>query len=94
MDAGGDDQKLFAFLNGPVNYVIRACHLDRLVEVYNDRLDRWEIEPLQDLVNCVPWLVTTRPPFTTPAQHAWPLLGWFVHRPSAHHPPALVGAGR
>src|SRR3970282_671028 len=39
-------------------FVIVASHLERLVEVYNPRLDRWESEHLQDLVDCVPWEVT------------------------------------
>jgi hypothetical protein len=49
-DAGLDDQKLFATLSQD-EFVIRASHLERLVEVYNDRLDRWEREHLQDLVD-------------------------------------------
>jgi hypothetical protein len=51
-DAGLDDQKLFAEL-ADNEFVIRASHLERMVEVYNDRLDRWERESLQDLVNVV-----------------------------------------
>lgn len=35
-------------------FVIRASHLNRLVEVYNDRLGRWEAESLADLVATVP----------------------------------------
>jgi hypothetical protein len=38
-DAGLDNQKLFASLSQD-EFVIRASHLERLVEVYNDRLDR------------------------------------------------------
>ena len=51
-DAGLDDQKLFAELADD-EFVIRASHLERIVEVYNDRLDRWEREKLQDLVDVV-----------------------------------------
>ncbi|MBN1220309.1 MAG: hypothetical protein JXM69_15375 [Anaerolineae bacterium] len=40
-DAGLDDQKLFATLRQD-EFVIRASHLERLVKIYNDRLDRWE----------------------------------------------------
>jgi len=54
MDAGGDDQKLFAFLE-PDEFIITATHLERLVDVYNTRLDRWETEHLKDLVDCVLW---------------------------------------
>lgn len=67
MDSGMDDQKIFAWLNQPeVEFAIPATHLERWVEVYNERLDRWEREHLQDLVNSVPF------PFTYPAvfQHA------------------------
>lgn len=58
MDSGGDDRKFFAFLE-PDEFIITAKHLDRLVEVYNPRLDCWETEHLQDLVDCVPWQVTS-----------------------------------
>jgi hypothetical protein len=51
-DAGLDDQKLFAELADD-EFVIRASHLERIVEVYNERLDRWERESLQDLVDVV-----------------------------------------
>jgi len=47
-------------------FIITAKHLDRRVEVYNQRLDRWETEHLQDLVDCVPWQVTYQVAF----QHA------------------------
>jgi hypothetical protein len=59
-DAGLDDQKIFRWAHDTQqNFTIRACHLDRLVEVYNDRLDRWEPEePLQVLVETVPFAVT------------------------------------
>ena len=38
MDSGGDDQKIFTFLQSN-EFVITATHLERLVEVYNARLD-------------------------------------------------------
>lgn len=62
-DAGLDDQKLFAALADD-EFVIRAAHLDRLVEVYNDRLNRWELEPLQDLVEVVLFTHTFHVTFT------------------------------
>ena len=34
-------------------FVFRASHLERIVEVYNARLDRWETEALQDLTETV-----------------------------------------
>jgi hypothetical protein len=68
-------------------FVIPATHLERLVEVYNPGLDRWELEPLQALVTCVPWEVS----FQTLFQHAGRKrlakvkMGWFLVRlPDTH----------
>ena len=62
-DAGLDDQKLFAELAGD-EFVIRAAHFERLVEVYNDRLDRWETETLSDLVDATLLTHTFKTTFT------------------------------
>lgn len=81
-DAGLDDQKIFrwvALVDG--EFIVRACH-DRNVEVYNDRLDRWEGESLRDLVATVPLPLRLRVAFT----HARKIrevevaLGWFKIR--------------
>jgi hypothetical protein len=64
-DSGLDDQKNFAFLKSD-EFIITAKHMDRLVEVYNGRLHRWETEHLQDLVDCVLWQATYQIAF----QHA------------------------
>ncbi len=86
MDSGGDDQKLFAFLQ-PNEFIITASHLERLVEVHNPRLKRWETETLGDLVNCVLWQVTFQAAF----QHAGRTrlaklqMGWFhIRLPDTH----------
>lgn len=86
MDSGGDDQKLFAFLQ-PNEFIITATHLERLVEVYNPRLKRWETEHLGDLVDCVLWQITCQAIF----QHAGRSrlakikLGWFkIRLPDTH----------
>jgi hypothetical protein len=86
MDSGGDDQKLFAFLQ-PNEFILTATHLERLVEVYNSRLKRWETEHLGDLVDCVLWQVTCQAAF----QHAGRTrlaqikLGWFkIRLPDTH----------
>lgn len=50
-------KKLFASLSLD-EFVIRAGHLECWVEVYNERLDRWELEYLQDLVDTVPFTHT------------------------------------
>ncbi len=88
MDSGGDDQKLFAALASD-EFIIAAKHLDRRVEVYNERLDRWENEALQDLVACVPWQVSYEVAFrhagVTRLTHL--RLGWFrVRLPQTHQP--------
>jgi hypothetical protein len=58
-DSGLDDQKMFAqVVKLEQEFVFRVSHLERIVEVYNDRLDRWETEKLQDLVECVPHQAT------------------------------------
>jgi hypothetical protein len=53
-DAGLDDQKVFAWVKqAHAEFIIRSSH-ERRIEVYNDRLDRWENELLSDLVETVP----------------------------------------
>ena len=58
-DSGLDDQKMFAQVGKlGQKFIFRVSHLERIVEVYNERLDCWEIEKLQDLVDSVPHQVT------------------------------------
>jgi hypothetical protein len=58
-DAGLDDQKMFAKVGQlQQEFVFRVGHLERIVEVYNDRLDRWETETLQDLAKAVLYQAT------------------------------------
>jgi hypothetical protein len=53
-DAGLDDQKIFRQVDlVDAEFIIRATH-NRRVDVYNDRLDRWEEELLDDLTSSVP----------------------------------------
>ena len=55
-DSGLDDQKMFAKVGIlQPEFVFRASHLERIVEVYNARLDRWETEALQDLTQSIPY---------------------------------------
>ncbi|MCQ3980291.1 MAG: hypothetical protein DPW09_43320 [Anaerolineae bacterium] len=85
-DAGLDDQKLFASLSQD-EFVIRASHLERLVEVYNDRLERWELEHLQDLVETLPFSHTFKVTFTHARQdrQATIYIGWLALRlPDTH----------
>jgi hypothetical protein len=63
-DAGLDDQKIFqqvGLVRG--EFTFRACH-KRQVEVYNERLDRWELEMLDDLTASVPLPLALRVGFT------------------------------
>jgi hypothetical protein len=58
-DSGLDDQKMFAKVKQlQQEFVFRTSHSERIVEVYNARLDRWEREVLQDLTETVPYQTT------------------------------------
>jgi hypothetical protein len=58
-DSGLDDQKMFAQIEHlKQEFVFRVSHLERIVEVYNARLDRWETEILQDLTDTVLYQAT------------------------------------
>lgn len=59
-DSGLDDKKIFEWIvsEAEAEFVIRASHLNRRVEVYNGRLDRWEAESLEGLVRTVPFSAT------------------------------------
>jgi hypothetical protein len=64
-DAGLDDQKMFAAVTQlQQEFVFRVCHLNRTVEVYNDRLDRWETECLQDLTATILYQAAFQATFT------------------------------
>jgi hypothetical protein len=64
-DSGLDDQKMFVQVeNLKREFAFRVSHLERIVEVYNQRLDRWETEALKDLVEVVPYQVTFKVLFT------------------------------
>jgi len=85
-DAGLDDQKLFAALSQD-EFVIRASHLERWVEVYNDRLNRWEPEQLGELADTIPFSHTLRVTFTHARKERRATLhvGWLALRlPDTH----------
>jgi len=64
LDSGLDDQKIFVQMDlVGAEFIIRACH-NRKVEVYNERLDRWEEELLDDLTATVPLPLELRVAFT------------------------------
>ena len=63
-DSGLDDQKIFAQMGlVDADFIIRACH-NRKVEVYNERLGRWEEELLDDLTATVQLPLELRVAFT------------------------------
>jgi hypothetical protein len=63
-DAGLDDQKIFRWVDlVKGQFIMRACH-NRKVEVYNERLERWEEELLHDLTATVPLPLQLQVAFT------------------------------
>ena len=81
-DAGLDDQKIFQQLAlFRAEFTIRSCH-NRTVEVYNDRLERWEEELLYDLTASVPLSLKLRVAFThaRKVRHVNLELGWLMIR--------------
>jgi hypothetical protein len=55
-DSEMDDQKVFAQVAlVQATFTFRIKHWERLVEVYNDRLDRWETESVGELAATVPF---------------------------------------
>jgi hypothetical protein len=64
-DSEFDDQKVFDQVAAVrARFTFRAKHLERRVEVYNERLDRWEAEALGDLTASVPLETSLRVSFT------------------------------
>ncbi len=81
-DAGLDDQKFFVYCAAHhVEFVIRAAN-DRWVDVFNERLQRWEREHLKDLVDSVPGCLGFVTSFTHAGKvvQARVLLDWFQVR--------------
>lgn len=86
MDSRGDDAKLFAWL-AEDEFVIRATHLDRIVEVYNQHTGEWEREVLEDLVDVTLWQAEFGTTFhhAGRTRHVSLQVGWYHLRlPSTH----------
>lgn len=82
-DSGLDDQKMFVQVEDlKQEFVFRISHLERIVEIYNERLDRWETEALKDLVEVVPYQATFKVMFTHAGQNHQDTIqiGWFKVR--------------
>jgi hypothetical protein len=81
-DAGLDDQKILQQISQvKAQGIIRAYH-NRNIEVYNQRLDRWEQEQLLDFAACVPLSVDLLVDFShaRKVRHVKIQLGWFAFR--------------
>ena len=63
-------------------FIIRASHLERLVEIHNPRLHRWEREHLGDLVDTVPLPLKREVAFTHAhrTRRGEIQMGWFTVR--------------
>jgi len=82
-DSGLDDQKMFSQVADlEQEFVFRVQHLERIVEVYNDRLQHWETEKLGDLTACVPHQATFQVLFTHAGRNRLDTIhfGWFKIR--------------
>jgi len=81
LDSAFDDRKWFAAM-AKQEFAIRVSHPERIVEVYNQRLDRWEREILGDLVDVVPFTHTALVTFThaRKSRVASMQFGWFLIR--------------
>ena len=86
-DAGLDDQQIVAWAVQQGEFVIRASHLERSVEVYNARGNRWEPEALQDVVDTVPFGATWQVAFTHAGttREATVKVGWLQLRLTETH---------
>jgi len=82
-DSGLDDQKMFAqVVKLEQEFIFRVSHLERIVEVYNDRLDRWETEKLQGLVDSISHQITFQVLFKHAGKTRLDMIhfGWFKIR--------------
>lgn len=82
-DSGLDDQKMFAqVVKLKQEFTFRVSHLERIVEVYNDRLHRWETEKLQSLTESVSYQATFQVLFKHAGQTRLDTIhfGWFKMR--------------
>lgn len=91
-DSGLDDQKMFVQIEHlRQEFVFRASHLERIVEVYNARLDRWETEILQDLTDTVLYQTTFQALFHHAGRTRLDMVkfGWFQIRLPDHRQQSL-----
>ena len=89
-DSGLDDEKFFThLLDLNSTFIIRVGHDTRWVDVYNERLNRWEREKVGDLIATMPPLLKLEATFTH-ARHTRTTrlrLGWLkIRLPDAETP--------
>jgi len=89
-DSGLDDQKLFDHIRTTDStFIIRVGHHERLVDVYNERLNRLERETVADLIATMPSMLKLETTFTH-ARHTRTVqvsLGWLkLHLPADERP--------
>jgi hypothetical protein len=77
-----DDQKMFAWTGQyGLEFITRATS-ERWIEVYNERLDRWEEEKLMEIVSTLPGKLRFKTGFIHEGKLtiAWVVLDWFRMR--------------
>jgi len=82
-DSELDNQQVFRWVQRVgAEFIFRVRHQDRLVEVYNQRLDRWEGEHLEDLTASVPFSLRLQVSFNHARRlrHVEVRLGWLKLR--------------
>src|SRR5438552_442372 len=89
-DSGLDDQHYFEqLLSLNSTFIIRVGHENRLVDVYNERLNRWEREHIGELIATMPAMLKLEASFTharkTRTTHL--RLGWLKIRLPDWEPP-------
>ena len=61
MDATGDDRKFFRWVEAAqATFIVRMGHPERRVEVWNERLRRWEPATIGELMSVAKWEGTFR----------------------------------
>ena len=94
LDGAGDDQKMFRWVReGKADFIVTVAHPERVVEVWNERLARWERTAIGELMQLVLWQGTFEAYFRRAGR--WEKrtlrLGWFRLRlPEDPEPLSLV----
>ena len=94
LDAVGDDCKFFAWVEqAKATFVVRVGHPERIVDVWNERLKRWEATTIQELMEVVLWQGTFRVEVHRGGEtrHKRVRLGWYrIRLPESNQVLSLV----